>query len=115
MLNLLRYPEAVLLRSSPSPRLSSKVNTKLKLAEAGIELLPWPASSPDLNPIENLWSILKERIARHLPRPSTHEAMKEAILEEWDHISEQELERIVDSLPNRIQQVIENHGGHTRW
>lgn len=52
-----------------------------------ISLLDWPASSPDLNPIENVWSLMKNRINRRQPRPTTLEAMAIAIQEEWEGIS----------------------------
>jgi len=48
-----------------------------------IPVMDWPAQSPDLNPIENLWKILNV------------EAMAEALLEEWDEIDGDLLLRLV--------------------
>lgn len=36
-------------------------------------------------------------------------------MEEWERISEEDILKFVDSMPQRIQAVIANHGGHTRW
>lgn len=77
--------------------------------------LIWPASSPDLNPIENVWNLLKNRLNQRTPRPKGVVEMKEAIIEEWDRITEAEILEFVDSIPERIEAVIAASGGHTRW
>jgi len=67
--------------------------------------LDWPPSSPDCNPIENLWRTLKQRIRHHNPFPTTNEALHTAIEEEWAAITPDELEALVDSLPTRLREV----------
>lgn len=66
-----------------------------------IPLLEWPASSLDLNPIENVWSMMKERINRRVPWPNTLELMRTAIAEEWAAVC----------MSRRIQAVIMAQGG----
>jgi transposase len=41
------------------------------LEQVGIRLLPWPANSPDLNPIEHVWDFLGKRVRRRQLRPET--------------------------------------------
>jgi hypothetical protein len=77
--------------------------------------LNWPASSPDLNPIENIWSILKMRLHDRRPRPRGRAEIREAILEEWDLITEEDIIRCINNMPERIEAVIAANGGHTRW
>ena len=48
-----------------------------------ITSLDWPAQSPDLNPIEHLWMILKKSIGARNPPPCNVDQLKQAIKEEW--------------------------------
>ena len=73
----------------------------------------WLPCSPDLNPIENVWHILKNMLNKHRPRPTTKEQMNRAIVEEWERVSEVELLELVDSMPQRIEAVIAANGNHT--
>lgn len=67
--------------------LPHKAKTTLAWPEnEGVPLLEWPVSSADLNPIENVGSLTKERMQRRHPRPVTLEAIREAVQEEWDAI-----------------------------
>lgn len=81
----------------------------------GIPSLNWPASSPDLNPIENIWSILKRRLHDRRPRPRGKAAITEAVLEEWDLITEEDIDKCIRNMSERIEAVIAANGGHTRW
>lgn len=81
----------------------------------GIPTLVWPPSSPDLNPIENIWGLLKQRINRRIPQPHTKEALRAAVLDEWDKITVEEIQHYVDTMPRRIQEVLAVDGGHTKW
>lgn len=81
----------------------------------GIQRLWWPACSPDLNPIENVWQLLKDILKRRNPRPRGTAEFKQAILEAWAEISPEELKQLVRSMPERIEAVIAAQGGHTRW
>ena len=80
-----------------------------------IPSLRWPPASPDLNPIENIWNLLKRRINDHQPRPTRRTEVKEAIIVEWNKITMEEISNVVDSVPERVQAVISANGGNTRW
>lgn len=68
-----------------------------------------------LNPIENIWNLLKNRLNASIPRPTGKAEVRAAVLEEWNHITEENIQKFVDSMPEHIQAVIAANGGHTRW
>jgi len=74
----------------------------------GIDLIDWPAWSPDLNPIEELWNDLKRRVyGRH---PKSMEELERYIAEEWAGTDLEFIARICRNMPHRLQLVVSNHG-----
>ncbi len=90
-------------------------STRAAVANMGMELLDWPGNSPDLNPIEGVWSLLKERINKLRPKPYTRKQIEEAIQKEWDSLKPVDIEALIDSMPARIQAVLAANGGSTRY
>ena len=58
------------------------LNTRNRITERGIPLLDWSGNSPDLNSIEGVWSIIKRRINRRVPKVLTKHQINVAITEE---------------------------------
>jgi len=67
----------------------------------GIDLIDWPAWSPDLNPIENLWNDLKRRVYAH--HPHTMEELEAWIKVEWQATDLDFVSHICRSMPRRLQ------------
>ena len=83
--------------------------------ELGLRLLSWPANSPDLNPIEHIWVLLKYRLSQYpVPAKGVHE-LWDRVKEEWNKINADECRRLIESMPRRIQAVIRAKGGNTRY
>lgn len=89
-------------------------STRKWFREQDLEILdPWPANSPDLNIIENLWPVLKERVYMRSFR--TEQGLFRIVKEEWDKIELREIRKLVRSVPDRLQQVLDRDGGHTDY
>lgn len=84
-------------------------------SKEGVQLFFHPPNSPDLNPIENLWSILKQRIRSRPHPPTSVDELKQAVQEAWDSITIDEINALVQSMPERVQQVLSAKGGHTSY
>jgi len=80
-----------------------------------VSSLPWPAQSPDLNPIEHLWDVLERKVQAHKPHPKNVGELMEVLEEEWGKIEPEVLVNLVESMPRRIQAVIDSHGNPTRY
>lgn len=74
----------------------------------------WPGNSPDLNPIENLWSILKDSVYEE-PRPRTKEELRTCLENKWNSLSVDVLQKLSSSFKTRIEEMMANGGGHTRY
>ena len=75
----------------------------------------WPSNSPDLNPIENLWYILKYQIRKQRHQPRTKEALIEALQEEWKKINMKKVEKLIENMPERMKKVITAKGCAIRY
>lgn len=79
------------------------------LADKNIEVMKWPPNSPDLNPIENLWSIMKQKVSSE--RFTSLEEMKKRIQNIWIHeISTELCTKLAHSMPRRVAAVLRNKG-----
>ncbi|GFT19908.1 transposable element Tcb2 transposase [Trichonephila clavipes] len=73
---------------------------------------PYPANSPDLNPIENLWDYLGRAIARRHPPPKDVNGLKTALLEEWSLIPQTVINNVISSLKTRCDMCVRVRGDH---
>lgn len=85
--------------------------TRAFFVENQIDVIPWPARSPDLNPIENLWAILSSKVYANGKQYESVEELTDSILREWKAIRMEHLHHLVESMPHRCIAVIEHKGG----
>ncbi len=78
-------------------------------------LLKWPPQSPDLNPIEHLWDVVKREICIIDVQPTNLQQLCDAIMTIWTKISEECFQHLVESIPRRIKAVLKLKGGPTRY
>ncbi|GFU69390.1 transposable element Tcb1 transposase [Trichonephila clavipes] len=82
------------------------------LDSEGIHRLVWPARSPDLNPIENVWDALGRQVSGRNYPPTNKNTLIRALTEEWDKLPQQLLDNVVQSMVRRVKCCITLHGGH---
>ncbi|GFV63695.1 uncharacterized protein TNCV_4692431 [Trichonephila clavipes] len=82
------------------------------LDSENIQRLVWPARSPDLNPIENVWDALGRQVAGRNYPPTNKNTLIRALTEEWDKLPQQLLDNVVQSMVLRVECCITLHGGH---
>jgi len=80
----------------------------------GVKKVNWPANSPDFNPIEHIWRIMKSRIQtrRGRERITSQSQMKAAVCEEWALITIEEIDREIAKLPTIMVRCIAVQGSN---
>ncbi len=78
--------------------------TKSWFNDHGVTVLDWPANSPDLKPIDNLWGIVKRKMRD--TRPNNADDPKATVKETWASIPPQKCHKLITSMPCRIEAVI---------
>jgi transposase len=106
-----RDPDFQLLEDN-DPKHRSNASKEWK-RENGIHYLPWPSASPDINPVENLWNILKIRVATKKPKNVPN--LIRLIKQEWKKLPLKFCENLVESMQNRIDAVISADGDYTMY
>ena len=77
--------------------------------------MPWPARSPDHNIIENCWAELVHGVYANEKQYRYVQELKNAIVREWDTLSQNYIQKLYKSIPNRTIKVIKNKGGCTHY
>ena len=93
------------------PKHTSKMTTALP-KQLRVKVMDWPSMSPDLNPIEHLWGILKRKV--EMRKVTNIHQLHDVVMEEWKRIPVTTCKALVDSMPNRVTAVLESNGGHTK-
>lgn len=103
----------IILQQDNAPCHAARLTTKW-LQDHAIETLQWPPQSPDINPIENVWGMLKHHLKNVITRSK---AEKLQVLDtEWKRIIATDVvKNLVESVPRRLQAIIRANGNHTQY
>jgi len=113
--NLRQHPELTLMQNNASSH-GSKA-TRAALQDLGITACSWPAFSPNLNPIESLWDLIKNWIADNyvMEDLKDYKVLRKALTEAWNSITEAQLDHLIDSMHARCEAVIAANGMQTKY
>ena len=106
-------PEVVMQEDNASWHKAGVVRKFLE--KQNVKYLSWPPQSPDLTPIENLWKQIKGRIGYMEERLKNVQDMEQALREVWLQITPASLLTLNRSMPRRLDAVIKNKGGSTKY
>ena len=116
--NSIRYyqldPAKIIFQQDNNPKHTCK-KAKEWFENNGMTVLPWPAQSPDLNPIEHLWDYLKRKLGQYATAPNGILELWERIEKEWEDIPASECQKLIESMPRRVEQVLKAKGGYTKY
>ncbi len=90
---------------------SNMITTTALLKKLRVKVMDWQSMSPDLNPIEHQWGILKRKVEGR--KVSNLHQLRDIIMEEWKRTPVATCEALVNSMPKRVEPVQESKGGHT--
>ena len=103
------FGSPVMFMQDNAPCHKARVVTRF-LLENNVPVLDWPPYSPDLNPIENLWSIIKARRKKKFGVPLTKADLIMQISAIWSDLEPELALTLSSSFSNRLLKVIESRG-----
>ena len=102
----------VTLQQDGAPAHKAHKTTKF-LEDSGVRVLRvWPANSPDLSPVENMWSIVQREIAEEVP--SSKVELERAIVKVWNRVPQVTVDALVLSFRRRLDKCVELAGEHVQ-
>lgn len=83
--------------------------------EQGVTVLDWPARTPDLNPIENVWAILARKVYSNGKQYTSVADLTVAVQDAWKSVTMEELHKLMGSMPARCFEVARKNGNKTHY
>lgn len=94
------------------PKHTAKKTTEF-FAQNGVQVIKLPAKSPELNAIENIWSVFAHNLEEL--RPNSKSSMQKAIPKAWDRVSMEAVKNTINSISHRLELVRQSKGDHIKY
>ena len=118
LLNWLKYYginlKHMIFQHDNDPKHTSKKATEC-LNNLKLNVIDWPAQSPDLNPIEHVWKQLKYELCKYHNSSSGMLELWDRVQEKWNLFNKQTYLKLIESMLNRIEQVFKAKGGYIKY
>lgn len=103
-------PHKIIFQHDNDPKHTAK--TVAQYLESQLyEVMEWPAQSPDLNPIENFWAMVKIKLFRDYDAPPKGVIeLWERVQDVWNSFTEEDCKRVIETMPKRCRDVIKQKG-----
>jgi hypothetical protein len=108
------YHEEIYFQQDNAPAHTAHA-TQDWLDKHGITVFHWPAISPDLNPMETVFGTLARRLYAGNRQFSSVAELRAAILEAWEEVSWDDIQRTIHSMHSRMIAVIAEKSGSTEY
>ena len=107
-----RHGPAILMHDNARPHVARVCRQFLN--RNNVNLLPWPAVSPDMNQIEHIWDYLGRKVRA---RGNIHNLrdLENALIQEWKNIPNIIIRHYTRSMQGPLAACINSRGGHTRY
>lgn len=102
-----------LMHDNARPHTANRVREFLQ--DRNVDVLPHPARSPDMNPIEHVWDYLKRMIRDREVRPATLRDLRTSVGEEWDRMPQDYVNNLIRGMPRRVMALARAQGGNTHY
>lgn len=105
----------VIFQQDNDPKHSSK-QVQEYLQQQDYDVMDWPSQSPDLNPIEHMWALLKRKLNDYPTAPKGINELFERVTDIWYNvITINDCLAVIDSMPSRCEAVIKSKGYWTKY
>ena len=121
----LQTADVIFQQDNTTPHISKRTRLWFEntMHDHGFFLMEWRPNSPDMNPIENLWAHLELELHWQYPDTKSLRGSRDAIkrvlrtwlTEVWWDIGEEVLNRLLDSIPHRVQALLAVECWYTKY
>ena len=98
----------VMLQDNAPPHRA--ISTQRAVLRRAGDIIDWPSASPDVNPIENLWSVLKNRVYERDPRTTMD--LENFVEQEWEALDNEQVANLALNMPQRVNKILDLGGSY---
>jgi hypothetical protein len=84
--------------------------TQIEIKRHKMPMIFWPSDLPNLNLIEKVWDWMKDYLEATFSEQMTYPQLRRGVQEAWDPIPVDQLNKLIDSMHDRCQAVIDADG-----